>query len=165
MMTSYIEQILQPGEQRLYSGRLHWILFVPGLLLLIVALVFLTLASGSGESGSSAGRILWLALAALCGAGSAYYLFRAWFERWTTEIEVTDRRVILKQGFIRRETVEMHMDKVESVDVGQSILGRIVGYGDVTIRGVGVGLEPLRMVAEPLELRNHITGVALAGKT
>jgi uncharacterized membrane protein YdbT with pleckstrin-like domain len=164
-MKSYVEQILQPGEQRLYSGRLHWILFVPGLLLLIAALVFFTLASGSGESGRSVGRILWLALAALCGAGSAYYLFRAWFERWTTEIEVTDRRIILKKGFIRRETVEMHMDKVESVDVEQSILGRIVDYGDVTIRGVGVGLEPLKMVAAPLELRNHITGVALAGKT
>jgi uncharacterized membrane protein YdbT with pleckstrin-like domain len=164
-MKSYVEQILQPGEQRLYSGKLHWILFVPGLVLLIAALVFFTLASGSGESGSSAGRILWLALAALCGAGSAYYLFGAWFERWTTEIEVTDRRIILKKGFIRRETVEMHMDKVESVDVEQSILGRLVDYGDVTIRGVGVGLEPLKMVAAPLELRNHITGVALAGKT
>jgi uncharacterized membrane protein YdbT with pleckstrin-like domain len=164
-MKSYIEQILQPGERRLYSGRLHWVLFVPGLLLLIAALVFLMLGSGDGPSGNGWGRILLLPLSALCAAGGAYYLFRAWFERWTTEIEVTDRRVILKQGFIRRETVEMHMDKVESVDVVQSIAGRILDYGSVTIRGVGVGLEPLKMVAAPLELRNHITGVALAEKT
>jgi uncharacterized membrane protein YdbT with pleckstrin-like domain len=164
-MKSYIEQILQPGERRLYSGKLHWILFVPGLLLLIAALVFLMLASRSGDSGNVLPRILWLILAALSGAGSAFYLFKAWFERWTTEIEVTDRRIILKKGFIRRETVEMHMDKVESVDVEQTILGRLLDYGDVTIRGVGVGLEPLKMVAAPLELRNHITGVALAEKT
>jgi uncharacterized membrane protein YdbT with pleckstrin-like domain len=164
-MKSYIEQILQPGERRLYSGKLHWILFVPGLLLLIAALVFLMFASQSGDSGNVFPRLLWLILAALSAAGSAYYLFKAWFERWTTEIEVTDRRIILKKGFIRRETVEMHMDKVESVDVEQSILGRFLDYGDVTIRGVGVGLEPLRMVAAPLELRNHITGVALAEKT
>jgi uncharacterized membrane protein YdbT with pleckstrin-like domain len=164
-MKSYIEQILQPGEQRLYSGRLHWILFVPGLLLLIATVVFAMLGWGDSPSGSGWRRIVLLPLAVLCAAGSAYYLFKAWLERWTTEIEVTDRRVILKQGFIRRETVEMHMDKVESVDVVQSIFGRIVNYGDVTIRGVGVGLEPLRMVAEPLELRNHITGVALAAKT
>ena len=110
-MKSYIEQILQPGERRLYSGKLHWILFVPGLLLLIAALVFLMLASRSGDSGNVLPRILWLILAALSGAGSAFYLFKAWFERWTTEIEVTDRRIILKKGFIRRETVEMHMAK------------------------------------------------------
>jgi uncharacterized membrane protein YdbT with pleckstrin-like domain len=164
-MKSYIEQILQPGERRLYSGRLHWVLFVPGLLLLVAALFFLMLAPGDGASGNGWARVFCLFLSALCAAGAAYYLFWAWFERWTTEIEVTDRRVILKQGFIRRETVEMHMDKVESVDVVQSILGRIFNYGSVTIRGVGVGLEPLRKVAAPLELRNHITGVAPAEKT
>jgi Bacterial PH domain len=53
----------------------------------------------------------------------------------------------------------MHMDKVESVEVKQSVLGRILNYGDVEIRGVGTGFEPLRMIDSPLELRNHITAV------
>jgi uncharacterized membrane protein YdbT with pleckstrin-like domain len=86
-------------------------------------------------------------------------LARAWFERVTTEIAVTDRRIIYKRGFIRRYTVEMHMDKVESVDVDQSILGRMLDYGDVIIHGTGSGLEPLGHVDHPLELRNHITAV------
>ena len=60
---------------------------------------------------------------------------------------------------IRRYTVEMHMDKVESVDVEQSILGRLLDYGDVTVRGTGAGFEPLQRIARPLELRNHITGI------
>ncbi len=54
---------------------------------------------------------------------------------------------------------EMHMDKVESVDVDQSILGRLLDYGDVIIHGTGMGIEPLPNIDHPLELRNHITAV------
>jgi uncharacterized membrane protein YdbT with pleckstrin-like domain len=85
-------------------------------------------------------------------------LFMAWFKRWTTEIAVTNRRVISKTGFISRKTNEMQMDKVESVEVDQSVLGRILNYGTVTVRGTGTGLEPLASVDSPIELRNHITG-------
>ena len=68
-------------------------------------------------------------------------------------------RVIYKTGFVSRKTTEMHMDKVEGVDVEQSILARILDYGDVVVRGAGVDLEPIRTVSAPLELRNHITGI------
>ena len=61
----------------------------------------------------------------------------AWFRRWTTEIDVTDRRIVYKRGFINRHTVEMNMDKVESVDVDQSFWGRLLDYGDIIVRGTG----------------------------
>ena len=70
---------------------------------------------------------------------------------------MTDRRVVYKTGLIRRHTIEMNMDKVESVNVDQSILGRIFGYGTVDIRGTGGGLEPLRNIRDPLAFRNHVT--------
>ena len=70
---------------------------------------------------------------------------------------MTDRRIVYKRGFIRRHTVEMNMDKVESVDVDQSILGRMLNFGDITIRGTGVGIEPLHDVDAPLEFRNQVT--------
>jgi uncharacterized membrane protein YdbT with pleckstrin-like domain len=57
---------------------------------------------------------------------------------------------------MQRHTIEISMDKVESVDVDQSVLGRTFGYGDVTVRGTGEGIEPLRMVASPIELRNAV---------
>ena len=82
---------------------------------------------------------------------------RAWFDRWTTEVLVTDRRVIYVRGFIRRHTVEINMDKIESVDVDQSIMGRALNYGDVTIRGTGQMLEPLRQVDRPIAFRNEVT--------
>ena len=68
---------------------------------------------------------------------------KAWFHRWTTETDVTNMRVVHKTGFIKRRTFEMALDKVESVDVNQSILGRILNYGDVTIMGVGEGKETI----------------------
>ena len=70
---------------------------------------------------------------------------------------VTDRRVIYAHGFIQRHTVEVHMDKIESVDVDQSVMGRILDYGDVTIRGTGTTLEPIREVDRPIAFRNEVT--------
>ena len=85
-------------------------------------------------------------------------LIQQWFRWWITEIAVTDRRVIYKKGFIRRQTNEMNMDKVESVKIDQSIIGRMLDFGDVAILGTGEGFETLRTIATPIELRNSITG-------
>ncbi len=91
------------------------------------------------------------------GALAATSGLKAWFRRWTTEVDVTDRRVVYKRGFIRRHTVEINMDKVESVDVDQSLFGRLFDYGDVVIRGTGAGIEPLRGIDSPLAFRNAVT--------
>jgi uncharacterized membrane protein YdbT with pleckstrin-like domain len=66
-------------------------------------------------------------------------------------------RVVHKSGFIKRRTFEMALDKVESVDVNQSIFGRLLNYGDVTINGVGEGRETIATIASPLAFRNSIT--------
>jgi uncharacterized membrane protein YdbT with pleckstrin-like domain len=80
----------------------------------------------------------------------------AWFVRWVTEIAITDRRVIYKSRFINRHTVETNMDKVATVDVDQSVLGRLLNYGTVNVKGTGLSFEPLRRVESPIELRNAI---------
>jgi hypothetical protein len=61
------------------------------------------------------------------------------------------------RGFIQRHTVEINMDKIESVDVDQSIMGRAFNYGDVTIRGTGQTFEPLRQIDRPIDFRNEVT--------
>ena len=145
----YIDNILQPGETVAYTTTLHWIVYLPAIglwLLGVLALVFGALAGPVALLASTTCAVVGLALA-----------LRAWFRRWTTEIDVTDRRIVYKRGFIRRHTVEMNMDKVESVDVDQTILGRLFNYGDITIRGTGVGLEPLLNIDSPLEFRNRVT--------
>ena len=80
----------------------------------------------------------------------------AWFVRWITELAVTNLRVVYKRGLITRHTAEMNMDKVESVDVDQSILGRILGYGTIHVNGTGQGIEHLHRIAAPLAIRNAI---------
>ena len=65
--------------------------------------------------------------------------------------------MIYAQGFIQRRSVEVDMDKIESVDVDQSVVGRLLNYGNVTIHGTGTTLEPLRNVDRPIEFRNEIT--------
>jgi uncharacterized membrane protein YdbT with pleckstrin-like domain len=98
-----------------------------------------------------------LALAAIAAIFALYKTATAWFHRWTTETDVTNLRVIHKTGFIKRRSFEMSLDKVESVDVNQSILGRILNYGDVTVLGVGEGKETITTIASPLAFRNSIT--------
>ena len=143
----YIDEILQPGETVLFDGTIHWLIYLPGLLFALFAVASFGAAGAFPPLLLVAALFLFLAIAAF---------LRAWIKRVTTEIAVTNRRIIYKHGLIRRRTIEMNMEKVESVDVSQSIPGRIFNYGDVLIRGVGVGFEPLHMVDEPIKLRNAI---------
>jgi uncharacterized membrane protein YdbT with pleckstrin-like domain len=101
---------------------------------------------------------LWRYTAYALALVAVVLLIQQLFQWWVIEIAVTDRRVIYKKGLIRRETNEMNMDKVESVQIDQSILGRMLDYGNVRILGTGEGLETLRTIASPIELRNSITG-------
>jgi uncharacterized membrane protein YdbT with pleckstrin-like domain len=149
---SYVAHILQPGEVVRYRSKIHWMVFLPGVLLLAVALALYVV---SGNSGFWHG--VFIVLASLSLAAALAILFFAWFRRWTTEIAVTNRRIIYKTGFISRHTNEMNLDKVESVDVDQSLFGRLLDYGNIDIRGTGSGFERLRKIEAPIEFRNHVT--------
>ena len=153
-MGRYIDDILQPGERVLYSTNAHWIFFLPAIAGWVVAIVFLVL---SRLVTADTPMLLCLLMAAIAAIFALYKTATAWFHRWTTETDVTNFRVVHKTGFIKRRTFVMSLDKVESVDVNQSILGRIMNYGDVTILGVGEGKETIRTIAEPLAFRNSIT--------
>ena len=153
-MGRYIDDILQPGEKVLYSTNAHWIFFLPAIIGWIAVGVLLVLSS-MVPAGPPA--LICLSLAAISAVAALYKTVTAWFHRWTTETDVTNFRVVHKTGFIKRQTFEMSVDKVESVDVDQSILGRILNYGDVTVLGVGEGGKTLDMIASPLSFRNAIT--------
>jgi uncharacterized membrane protein YdbT with pleckstrin-like domain len=149
---SYVTKTLRPGEDLLFVGRLHWIIYkdaAAALLLSIICLQFARTHEAMGPSMSVASIGLLIASAGLA--------IKAWFKQWTTEIAVTSRRVIYKRGFIWRHTAEMNMDKIESVTVTQSILARLLDYGTIHVRGTGEGIEHLQRVRAPLALRNCIT--------
>ncbi len=151
----YVRRVLQPGETIVYDTKLHWLIYTRMILLLIVC-VILAAVSGStsdNQNLSLAFRIAALIFALLAlGAGLRAFIWRA-----TTELAVTDHRVIYKTGLLSRHTIEMNRDKVESVDVDQTLLGRIFGYGTIIVRGTGGSLEPIRDIGDPLTFRSHIT--------
>ena len=153
-MRRYIDKILQPGEWVLYSTNAHWMFFLPAIAAWIVAIAFLV---ASWMIGLDALMLICLAFGAVAGLVALFWTATAWFHRWTTETDVTNMRVVHKTGFIKRRTFEMSLDKVESVDVVQSVAGRIFDFGDVTIMGVGEGRETIRTIASPLAFRNSIT--------
>lgn len=150
---SYVRKVLLPGEQVVYETGLHWLIFGRAILVLIVALA---LAIGSFYVPGDMGPPLLLA-AGIVALFGLVLLLAALIRRAGTELAVTDQRVVYKRGIIARHTVEMNRAKVESVDVDQSLLGRILGYGTVQLRGTGGSLEPMAMIGDPLSLRSHIT--------
>jgi uncharacterized membrane protein YdbT with pleckstrin-like domain len=154
-MARYIDEILQPGEKVLYSTNAHWMFYLPAIAAWIVVAILL-LGSFAAAAIPALMLVCW-ASAAVVAVAALFWTLRAWFHRWTTETDVTNMRVVHKTGFIKRRSFEMALDKIESVDVDQSIMGRIFNYGDVTIMGVGEGKERIPTIASPLAFRNAIT--------
>jgi uncharacterized membrane protein YdbT with pleckstrin-like domain len=150
----YAERVLQPGETITYRARLHWIIYLVGMLLVVLAIALALGAVALKQDTIRIGLMLSAVIALFLGL---FQIVRAWIVAVNTEIIVTSRRVIYKTGFVSRNTVEMNLDKVESVLVQQSILGRMLDFGTVIIRGVGAGLEPVDNIAAPLELHRHVS--------
>ena len=125
-MASYIEGALVKDERVVYIGHISlWSLAVP------IGLGILLLVVGVG----------------LIFLGYAYVKYK------TTEVAITNRRVIVKFGFISRRTVELNIHKVETVQVDQSMLGRLFDFGTLVISGAGTVQEPIVGIAKPMAFR------------
>ena len=151
----YVRRVLQPGETIVNTTKLHWLIYGQTILLLIISVILL----GAGLSiNDNQNMTVALGIGAVVFALVALFTgLRAFIRRAATELAVTDHRVIYKTGLLSRHTIEMNRDKVESVDVDQTLLGRIFGYGTITVRGTGGSLEPIRDIGDPLTFRSFIT--------
>src|SRR4051812_8642389 len=149
---SYVESVLAPGERVVHRAAVsHW-MFAASYFLGVLCII------GAGAAvyfDRSRGPLI----AAVATLGLAFIIV-ALVRRGTTELVLTDRRIIAKRGFIARATVEMNLSKVESLHVNQGLFGRLLDYGDVTVVGTGSSLEPLRCICGPLELRRKLGEVA-----
>ena len=77
----------------------------------------------------------------------------AWLKRWLSEFVITNRRIVIKEGFIARRTFEMNLSKIETVNVDQTVMGRILNYGSITIIGTGGTTETFHNIARPMKFR------------
>src|SRR5436190_22452112 len=146
---AYIAATLQPDERPLHQTHIHWIALsgavIGAVLCLIVIVPIAMFASWRG--------IYWAWLLLVIPVG---ILLSAAITIKTSELVITDRRVLIKVGFIQRHTFEMFISKIESVAVFQSMLGRLFNYGTVEIRGTGGSSESFATIAAPLPFRDAI---------
>jgi uncharacterized membrane protein YdbT with pleckstrin-like domain len=123
---SYIDDSLIEGEILIHRGRISW--------WSVSWLIFLGI----------------LTLVLVVGLG---ILIWAWIRVRSTEIAITNKRIIAKFGFITRHTVEINLDKVESLRVEQGVMGRVLNYGTIFISGAGTAVAPIPDIADPLVFR------------
>ena len=137
--TGYIDQYLMPGENVVYRTSVHWAIFLPGLSFLIFAnFLFFTFNRVAAIFG------VWVLV--LCVFPLA---INAFLERFTSEFAVTNKRVLIKTGWLRRQSLETLLNKVETIRVDQDIFGRMLDYGTIVISGTGGSKEPFRRI-DPL---------------
>jgi uncharacterized membrane protein YdbT with pleckstrin-like domain len=153
----YVTRVLQPGERVVHYSALHWVIFTRSILTATISLVLITAAIYTASSNTQYMSLAFWSAAALFALLALSAVVRAFIRRAATEFAVTDHRVIYKTGLLGRHTLEMNRAKIESVDVDQSIPGRLLNYGTITVRGTGGSLEPIRYIADPLSFRSHIT--------
>ena len=138
---SYIENNLMSGESVIYNAKLHWVIFLwPAIWLVIALLIF---SSGGDAAAAGGGAIV---IAILTGIAS-------FINYSTSEFGITNKRVLAKVGFIRRNSLEVLLTKVEGIQVNQGILGRMLGYGSVVVSGTGGSKDPFHKISAPLEFR------------
>lgn len=82
-----------------------------------------------------------------------------------TEMAVTNRRVLVKVGFVNRKSYEILLPKIESIGIEEGLLGRLLGYGSVVVRGIGGTPEPFQNVRNPAEFRRQVQGQVDASPT
>ena len=146
----YVERHLLAGEHVVYKTRLHWILFLRPALV-VVAGIALALVLRPVQDP----RWLWMLGAGLAVIGLVWGLVH-YVEMMTSEFAVTSSRLILKVGLISRYTTELLLTKVETIGVQQGLMGRMLGYGDLTVTGTGGAREVFRRVRDPIAFRNHV---------
>jgi len=141
----YIESNLLPDEKIVYKARLHWITFWKSCALIFLGTIFLFIQAIIG------GVVVVIGVFAFLSPLIGYA---------TSEFGVTNKRVIIKVGFLRRKTLELLLRHVEAISIDQSVMGRFLNYGSVTLTGTGGVREVFHNVSAPLEFRRRIQGEA-----
>jgi uncharacterized membrane protein YdbT with pleckstrin-like domain len=159
-LLSYAEKHLIAGETVQYETRLHWIVMlghalIAAVLALVGAVALLAPASAVNTGTASySGALRWVGIACLLVAGIFFAI--GFVRRSATEMAVTNKRVIVKTGIMDRRTIELLLQRIESIAVEEPALGRILGYGTVIVRGTGGTPEVFPQIARPLEFREQV---------
>ncbi len=138
---SYIENNLMKDEKVVYQAKLHWRIFLGPIIMGILTLIFLF------ANPNFMGFFLII---------TAIWAISALIQFKTSEFGITNKRVLIKTGFIKRTSLETLLTKIEGIMIDQSILGRILDYGTIIIKGTGGTGNPFKNIANPMEFRKKV---------
>jgi len=134
-MSAYVESVLSKEAKINYAAKISFWSLMP---LTIFGLIFLFLSPNDNFRG----------------IGLIFFII-AFIRYKTTELVVTNKKLIAKVGFVKRRTIELLLNKVESVQVNQSVLGRMLNYGSVIVSGAGTPQAPVKGISNPIEFRKQ----------
>lgn len=161
----YVKDTLLDGEDVVHVAKFHWLYSAWSFCLL-----GLWVAAGGALFWSPPKYWTWLSplpqpqlLVSLgLAAYGAWACLWRFIDMWTTEIAVTSRRLVYKRGWIARRTDEIALNRLEEVNLRQSILGRIFDYGALRLAGTGIGQVELPNIDSPVAFRRAL--LAAQGK-
>ena len=155
----YVDEHLLPGETVTYRARRHWLIFAwPALFLVAAAMGFVMFGTTDvWPAGRWIIPLVGVLMAVAFGLKPAV-------EYLTSEFAVTNKRVVTKTGLVERDSQETLLSKIETIGVDQTLGGRLLGYGTVTIVGTGGSREPFALIAQPLEFRRQVQAQIVAAE-
>jgi uncharacterized membrane protein YdbT with pleckstrin-like domain len=152
----YVDKNLLPGETVIYRAHLHPIIFALPAFLAIVGVLLVAVALTSPALVALAVAGVLFLIAAVIGGIPRFVRLKS------SEFAITEKRVLVKTGVVRRHTLELLLSKVETIGVEQGVLGRMLNYGTITVVGTGGTKEPFTGISHPLEFRRQVQSHATA---
>lgn len=154
---NYIENTLLPNEKLVFLTQPHWIIFSQA----VIALLFtLFLLFGSDFDIGVVSLLIALQIyqfsVLIIFVFTLILFIKAYITYQTSEYGITNKRVLLKRGLIQRVSLEIFLDRIEGIQVDQSIFGRILNYGTLIIIGTGGTRDPFSYVPDPLSFRKKV---------
>lgn len=156
---TYVEKNLRPEEEIVCQIKPHWIIFLRTFFWLTVTLLVLFFGMGSviGQMQPiKDAPPLYQIIAIITFCAALFAALHAFMKYASSEFAVTNKRVVMKSGVIKRRTTEILLARIESISIYQSLLGRLCNYGSLTISGTGGSKDPFMNLPNPLSLRDMI---------
>jgi membrane protein YdbS with pleckstrin-like domain len=150
-MSSFSKDLME-GERIVQRAHVSWVIYLPALLVLVLAAGATGFLLQQGADGREVARLAgpFLALCAVCLA------LRAWIRRGSAQFAVTNKRVFIRRGLVRQRSTEILLSQVEGISVTQGFWARLFDYGTVVIEGTGGDAEPYLRIASPLAFRRAV---------
>jgi len=142
---SYLKKQLMSGETVVKQAHLHWIVYFPAMCVAAVAAIAGAWLGSRGPNARQAAEIL----AAILGVYAVYLALGGFIKRSSARFAVTNKRVLIRFGLIRRRSSEILLSQIEGITVHQGFWGRIFNYGTLVIEGTGGDGAPYPKISEP----------------